>query len=299
MLMLFGGLDIIPSHLNQMSREDHCLSPVHLFLPWSRNWPRSTDTGGTEDTVTAAFQVTPLQLWRTSSHPGCPLCPQGIRPRNTQWGKSVDNPIQIHDEPPSLAEGGSLNFENGVETEVSSFSFQLKTPKGVRPTVHDELILRGLGSPLAECRNAANELLLMKQSHRSYTKNQLKRRENKFIDIFRHGKNFPTPQDLEKDLFSPYKPLRDAARIIFMRKNLSDTAATVQIYNKGLIDLYKKEQIKKNLQQMNLERKEDQKSLKKRGPQITNAVSWDPELWKAVDCEDPYVKCGQTNTTKC
>ena len=75
-----------------------------------------------------------------------------------------------------------------------------------------------------------------------------------------------------------------------MRKNPTDTAATVQIYNKGLIDLYKKEQIKKNLQQMHLERKEDQMSLKRKGPQITNAVSWDPELWEAVDCEDPYVK---------
>ena len=41
---------------------------------------------------------------------------------------------------------------------------------------------------------------------------------------------------------------------------------------------------------MNLERKEDQIALKKKGPQITNAVSWDPELWEAVDCEDPYVK---------
>ena len=75
-----------------------------------------------------------------------------------------------------------------------------------------------------------------------------------------------------------------------MNKHRSDPAATVQIYNKGLIDLYKKVQTKKNLQQMSLERKEDQKALKKRGPQITNAVSWDPELWEAVDCEDPYVK---------
>ena len=219
-----------------------------------------------------------------------PAVPTGHSTHECSVGKSVDNPIQIHDEPPSLAEGGSINLENGVEAEVSSFSFQLKIPKGIRPTVHDELILRGLGSPLAECRNAANDLLLMKQSHRSYTKNQLKRRENKFIDIFRHGKNFPTPQDLEKDLFSPYKPLRDAARVIFMNKHIPDTATTVQIYNKGLIDLYKKVQTKKNLKQMNLERKEDQMLLKKKGPQITNAVSWDPELWEAVDCEDPYVK---------
>ena len=130
----------------------------------------------------------------------------------------------------------------------------------------------------------------MKQSHRSYTKNQLKRRENKFIDTFRHGRNFPTPQDLEKDLFSPYKPLRDAARVIFMNKHIPDTATTVQLYNKGLIDLYKKVQTKINLKQMNLERKEDLMSLKKKGPQITSAVSWDPELWEAVDCEDPYVK---------
>ena len=219
-----------------------------------------------------------------------PALPTGHATHECSVGKSADNPIQIHDEPSFQAEGGSFNSENGVEAEVSSFSFQLKTPKGIRPAVHDELILRGLGSPLKECRDAANELFMMKQSHRSYTKNQLKRRENKFLDIFRHGKNFPTPQDLEKDLFSPYKPLRDAARNIFMRKNPTDTAATVQIYNKGLIDLYKKEQIKKNLQQMHLERKEDQMSLKRKGPQITSAVSWDQELWEAVDCEDPYVK---------
>ena len=41
---------------------------------------------------------------------------------------------------------------------------------------------------------------------------------------------------------------------------------------------------------MDQERKEDLKSLKRRGPQITSAVSWDPELWEAIDCEDPYVK---------
>ena len=219
-----------------------------------------------------------------------PALPTGHSNHEYSVGKSADNPIQIHDEPPSLVKGGTIDFENGVEAEVSSFSFQLNTPKGIRPAVHDELILRGLGSPYAECRNAANDLLLMKQTHRSYTKNQLKRREGKFLDIFRHGKNFPTPQDIEKDLFSPYKPLRDAARVIFMNKHRSDPAATVQIYNKGLIDLYKKVQTKKNLQQMNLERKEDQIALKKKGPQITNAVSWDPELWEAVDCEDPYVK---------
>ena len=218
-----------------------------------------------------------------------PALPTGHSTHECSVGKSVDNPIQIHDEPPSLAEGGSLNFESGVEAEVSSFSFKLKIPKGIRPTVHDELILRGLGSPYGECRNAANDLLLMKQTHRSYTKNQLKRRESKFLDIFRHGKNFPTPQDLEKDLFSPYKPLRDAARTIFLNKHISDPAATVQIYNKGLIDLYKKVQTKKNLQQILLDKKEAQMA-KKQGPQITNAVSWDPELWEAVDCEDPYVK---------
>ena len=204
-------------------------------------------------------------------------------------GRSADNPIQIHDEPPLLAEGGSPSLGDGVEAEVSSFSFKLKIPKGIRPSVHDELILRGLGSPDAECRNAANDLLLMKQTHRSYTKNQLKRRENKFMDIFRSGRNFPTPQDLQKDLFSPHKPLRDAARVLYLNKNHVDLAATVQIYNKGLIELYKKEQTKKNLQQSILDRKETQMA-KKQGPQISNAVSWDPELWEAVDCEDPYVK---------
>ena len=44
------------------------------------------------------------------------------------------------------------------------------------------------------------------------------------------------------------------------------------------------------MKQRNLERKEDLVALKKKGPQITSAVSWDPELWDAVDCEDPYVK---------
>ena len=130
----------------------------------------------------------------------------------------------------------------------------------------------------------------MKQSYRSYTKNQLRRRENKFLDIFKHGRNSPTPQALEDDLLSPYKPLQDAARVIFGNKHIPDTATTVQLYNKALVDLYKKVQHKKNVKQMDLERKEDLKSLKKRGPQITSAVSWDPELWEAVDCEDPYVK---------
>ena len=139
-------------------------------------------------------------------------------------------------------------------------------------------------------QNAANELLFMKQSYRSYTQNQLKRRENKFLDIFRHGQNFPTPQDIEKDLFSPYKPLEKAARTIFMNKHIPDTSTTVQLYNKALIDLYKKEQNKINKQQKDLERKEDLVALKKKGPQITSAVSWDPELWDAIDCEDPYVK---------
>ena len=219
-----------------------------------------------------------------------PAMPTGHSTLEYSVGKSVDNPIQIHDEPPFLVEEGSRNLENGVEAEVSSFSFQLRTPKGVRPTVHDELILRGLSSPLKECRNATNELLLMKQSYRSYTKNQLKRRENKFMDTFKHGRNFPTPQDLEKDLFSPYKPLQDAARVIFGNKHVPDTPTVVQLYNKALVDLYKREQAKKNQKQMNLERKENLKSLKKMGPQITSAVSWDPELWEAVDCEDPYVK---------
>ena len=138
--------------------------------------------------------------------------------------------------------GGPLSLGgDGVEAEVSSFSFKLKNPKGIRPSVHDELILRGLGSPDAECRNAANDLLLMKQTHRSYTKNQLKRRENKFIDIFLSGRNFPTPQDLQKDLFSPHKPLRDAARALYLNKNNSDPAATAQIYNKGLVQAVQEE----------------------------------------------------------
>ena len=148
---------------------------------------------GTGDTVTAVFQVTHLQLWMTASPSRVPALPTGHATHECSVGKSADNPIQIHDEPSFQAEGGSFNSENGVETEVSSFSFQLKTPKGIRPAVHDELILRGLGSPLKECRDAANELFMMKQSHRSYTKNQLKRRENKFLDIFRHGKELPYP----------------------------------------------------------------------------------------------------------
>ena len=216
-----------------------------------------------------------------------PEVPTGHTTHEYPVGKSAKSPIQIHDEP---SEGSTINFENGVEAEVSSFSFGLRIPKGVRSTVHDELILRGLSSPLKECRDAANELLLMKQSYRSYTKNQLKRRENKFLDTFRHGRNFPTPQDIEKDLFSPYKPLEKAARTIFMNKHIPDTATTVQLHNKALIDLYKKVQSKINVKQMNLERKEDLVSMKKKGPQITSAVSWDPELWDAVDCEDPYVK---------
>ena len=216
-----------------------------------------------------------------------PEVPTGHTTHEYPVGKSAKSPIQIHDEP---SEGSTINFENGVEAEVSSFSFGLRIPKGVRSTVHDELILRGLSSPLKECRDAANELLLMKQSYRSYTKNQLKRRENKFLDTFRHGRNFPTPQDIEKDLFSPYKPLEKAARTIFMNKHIPDTATTVQLYNKAVIDLYKKVQSKINVKQMNLERKEDLVSMKKKGPQITSAVSWDPELWDAVDCEDPYVK---------
>ena len=218
-----------------------------------------------------------------------PALPADHLQHECQVGRSPDNPIQIHDEPPSSAEGGPQSLGDGVEAEVSSFSFKLKAPKGIRPSVHDELILRGLGSPDAECRNAANDLLLMKQAHRSYTKNQLKRREHKFLDIFRSGRNVPTPTDLQKDLFSPDKPLRDAARVIYLNTDNSDPAATVQIYNKGLIEQYKKVQTKKNLKQSILDRKEAQMA-KKIGPQIANAVSWDPELWEAVDCEDPCVK---------
>ena len=187
-------------------------------------------------------------------------------------------------------------LEDGVEAEVSSFSFDLKEPKGIRSLVHDELILRGIKSPDAECRNKANDLYVMKQSPRSYTRNQLRRREHKFLDIFMSGKNFPTPQDLQKDLFSPHLPLREAARVLYLRKNNPDPAATVQIYNKGLIELYKQVQTKKNLQQNIEERKETQSTKKpmpgktRKGPQIINAVSWDPELWEAVDCEDPHVK---------
>ena len=218
-----------------------------------------------------------------------PALPAEHITQECQVGRSADNPIQIHDEPPSLAEGSSQILADGVEAEVSSFSFNLKEPKGIRPSVHDELILRGLGSPDAECRNKANDLLLMKQAHISYTKNQLRRREHKFLDVFRSGKNVPTPKDLQKDLFSPHKPLRDAARVIYLRTNNPDHAATVQIYNKGLIELYKKVQTKKNLQQSIKERKESQVT-KKKGPQITNAVSSDSELWEGVDCEDPHVK---------
>ena len=225
-----------------------------------------------------------------------PVVPPAHTKQKYQVGRSADDPIQIHDEPLSLTEGAQQTLEDGVEAEVSSFSFNLKEPKGIRPLVHDELLLRGLGSPDAECRNKANDLLLMKQSHRSYTKNQLRRREHQFLDVFRSGKNAPTTKDLQKDLFSPHKPLRDAARILYLRSDNPDPAATVQIYNKGLIELYKKVQTKKNLQQSLKERKEIQVNKKatpgktKRGPQITNAVSWDPELWEAVDCEDPHVK---------
>ena len=86
--------------------------------------------------------------------------------------------------------------------------------------------------------------------------------------------------------------MRDAARSLYLSKlnrDRSDVAETVQVYNKGLIDQYRKVQIKRNVQQGILERKEANMA-KKRGPQITSAVSWDPELWEAVDCEDPYVK---------
>ena len=90
--------------------------------------------------------------------------------------------------------------------------------------------------------------------------------------------------------------MRDAARVIYLRPDNPDLAATVQVYNKGLIDFYKKVQTKKNLVQKVKERKETQVTKTsmpgktRKGPQISNAVSWDPELWEAVDCEDPYVK---------
>ena len=225
-----------------------------------------------------------------------PAVPPAHIPQEYQVGRSAENPIQIHDEPPSFSENDLQRLGDGVEAEVSSFSLNLKEPKGIRPLVHNELLLRGLGSPDAECRNKANDILLMKQAHRSYTKNQLRRREHKFLDAFLSGKNVPTPKDLQKDLFSPHKPLREAARVIYLRKDNPDPAATVQIYNKGLIELYKKVQTKKNLQQSLKERKEAQVTKtampgkKRKGPQITNAVSWDPELWEAVDCQDPYVK---------
>ena len=230
-----------------------------------------------------------------------PDLPAGHFSHECSVGKSADNPIQIHDEPSQvMPENGPLCFEeNGVESEVSSFSFKLRIPKGMRPSVHDELILRGLASPYDECRNAANDLLLMKQAHRSYTQNQLRRKENKFMDIFRSGRNFPTPDDLEKDLHSPHKPLRDAARSLFMNKMNKNRplVETVQEYNKGLIDQYRKVQTKNNVRQGILERKEANMA-RRRGPQISSAVSWDPELWEAVDCEDPYVKMWAENYHK-
>ena len=66
------------------------------------------------------------------------------------------------------------------------------------------------------------------------------------------------PRTCRKNLFSPHKPLRDAARVLYLRGDNPDPAATVQIYNKGLIELYKKVQTKKNLQQSLKERKEIQ-----------------------------------------
>ena len=59
--------------------------------------------------------------------------------------------------------------------------------------------------------------------------------------------------------------MRDAARALYLNKNNSDPAATAQIYNKGLVEQYKKEQTKKNLQQSILDRKEAQMA-KKRAP---------------------------------
>ena len=269
-----GPLPVPRTSIPSLAKE---LAKIHLYRRGRR--PRqSSNSSGTSS---------PMD---DSQSTMVPEMPTGHTTKEYTVGKSSDNPIQIHDEPTSSTEGGSSDTENGVEAEVSSFSFQLRTPKGVRPLVHDELILRGLSSPLADCRTAANELLLMKQSYRSYTRNQLRRREHKFLDIFKHGGNFPTPQALEEDLLSPYKPLQDAARVIFGNKHIPDTATTVQLYNHALIELYKKVQHKKNMKQWDLERKEDLKSLKRRGPQITSAVSWDPELWEAVDCEDPYVK---------
>ena len=184
-----------------MKREDHYQSPAHLSLPWSRNWPRSISTKGIEGAVTQVFPVTPLQPWMTTSQPECLNCLKDTQFMNVQLAGVLTILSRFMIEPPSLPMGGPLSLGgDGVEAEVSSFSFKLKNPKGIRPSVHDELILRGLGSPHEECRNAANDLLLMKQTHRSYTKNQLRRRENKFIDIFLSGKNFPTPEDVEKDL---------------------------------------------------------------------------------------------------
>ena len=245
--------------------------------------------------------MTHLQPWKKIKSSRVPDLPAGQNHHECSVGMSADNPIQIHDEPPQMkSDNGPLCFEeNGVETEVSSFSFKLRIPKGMRPLVHDELILRGLASPDDACRSAANDLLKMKQAHRSYTQNQLRRRENKFMDTFRSGRNFPTPDDLEKDLYSPHKPLRDAARSLFMNKMNKNRplVETVQEYNKGLIDQYRKVQINNNVRQGILERKEANMA-KKRGPQISSAVSWDPELWEAVDCEDPYVKMWAENYHK-
>ena len=208
----------------------------------------------------------PSSPMEDSQSPRVPAVPAGHTTQEYSVGRSADNPVQIHDEPPFMAEGGSSSCESGVEAEVSSFSFQLRTPKGIMATVHDELILRGLSSPLVECKNAANELLLMKQSWRSYTHNQLRRRENKFLDTFKHGRNFPTPQALEEDLLSPYKPLKDAAKVIFENKHIPDTATTVQLYNKALVDLYKKVQHQKNMKQQNDGEKRQSEGLEEKGP---------------------------------
>ena len=151
-------------------------------------------------------------------------------------GRGTSDAIQIH-EPPCSLSGSSQKQQrkNGVEAEASSFSFNLREPKGIKPHVHDEMILRGMKSPDPECRQRAHDILLIKQSYRSYTQNQLTRRENKFLDVFKSGRNIPGSEYLQKDISSVYKPLRDAAMFIHLNIYNPDPAASVQRYNHELI----------------------------------------------------------------
>ena len=123
---------------------------------------------------------------------------------------------------------------NVVEAEASSFLFNFKVGKCPKTKINNLLLGRGLNSSDAETRQAALDLYMMLASG-SYTKNQLLRRENKFLDKFRSGKNIPVRSQILEDTNVNNLEPKEKALKLDMGLYQSHSEA-IQLYNKALIE---------------------------------------------------------------